>query len=86
MTKFIVTDGDGDATFKLYVDGKKKDTITVTVEEGITYKIHVYVGTGSCFGQGKDYLKIKTSSSDNDATLQARCSPVTANSMNFYED
>lgn len=47
MTKFIVTDGDGDATFKLYVDGKKKDTITVTVEEGITYKIHVYVGTGS---------------------------------------
>ena len=82
--KFTVINGSGDATFKLYRDGDKKNTETVTVEEGETYKINVYICTSNCGGQGKNTLKIKTTSSNNDISLQTSCSPVTHGDMYFY--
>ncbi len=81
--KFIVTSGSGDATFKLYRDGDKKNTEVVTVEEGETYSISVTISTSSCAGQGTNTLTIKTSSCDDDISLRTSCSPVTHGDMNI---
>ncbi len=83
-TKFIVTEGSGDVTFKLYRDSDKKATETFTVEEGETYSLSVFISTSNCGGQGYNYVKIKTSSSDNDISLRTSCSPVTLDSLTIH--
>lgn len=74
--KFEVTDGSGDVTFKVYVNGSKKKTETVTVEEGLEYKISIIVGTASCGYSNSSTAELKSSSVSSPRQLKTDCSSM----------
>ena len=74
--KFEVTDGSGDVTFKVYVNGDKKKSETVTVEEGLIYKVSVGVSTGSCGHSRSAKVELKSSSVGSPRQLKVDCSNI----------
>lgn len=83
--KFEVTDGSGDVTFKVYVNGSKKESKTFTVEEGLNYKIAVSVSTGSCSYSSSATAELKSSSVSSPRKLIVDCSNVGIGSISVSE-
>lgn len=83
---FEVTNGSGDITFKVYVNGSKKKTKTFTVEEGLQYKITTNFSIGGCSGSSNSNVELKSSSVDNSKTLKVNCSNVTVSSVSVAEN
>ena len=83
--KFEVTDGSGDVTFKVYVNGSKKKSETFTVEEGHFYKLDVSIGTGGCWGNSSSIAKIKSSSVSSSRELETDCSQMDCSSISVTE-
>ena len=71
--KFEVTDGSGDITLKVYVNGTKKKSKTVTVEEGLIYRVSVGVSTGSCGYSRSAKVELKSSSVGSPRQLYVDC-------------
>lgn len=82
---FEVTDGSGDVTFKVYVNGSKKMSDTFTVEEGHFYKVSVSIGTGSCGYSNSATAEIKSSSVGSPRQLKVDCSRIGINSISAKE-
>lgn len=72
--KFEVTDGSGDVTFKVYVNGSKEKSQTFTVEEGLEYHISIIVSTASCWGSNSSTAELKSSSVSSPRQLKTDCS------------
>ena len=83
--KFEVTDGSGDVTFKVYVNGSKKKTETVTVEEGLIYGISVSVSTGSCSYSNSSTAELKSSSANSPRKLKTDCSSMGIGNISVNE-
>ena len=83
--KFVVTDGSGDVTFKVYVNGNKKKTETFTVEEDLIYKVRVSISTSSCGYSNSATVEIKSSSVSSPRKLSADCSNIGIGSISVSE-
>ncbi len=82
---FKVTNGSGDVTFKIYVNGSKKESITVTVEEGLSYSISIKVTIGRCWGSNSSNAEIKSSSVDTPKILNTDCEQLTIGEISVSE-
>ncbi|MEE8340909.1 MAG: hypothetical protein V3R52_02295 [Candidatus Neomarinimicrobiota bacterium] len=83
--KFEAVDGSGDVTLKVYVNGSKKETKTVTVEEGLVYKISVSLSTGNCGNSNSATVELKSSSAESPRQLNIDCSNIGVGSINVSE-
>lgn len=83
--EFEVTSGSGDITFKVYVNGSKKETETTTVEEGLVYKISVSVTFGDCYGSNSSTAEIRSSSADINRSLKVDCGSLSIGSVSVSE-
>ncbi len=83
--KFEVTDGSGDVTFKVYVSGTKKKSETVTVEEGLIYKVGVSMNVGSCGYSNSARVEIKSSSVGSSRKKTVGCSNIRIGNISVSE-
>lgn len=80
-----MTDGSGDVTFKVYVNGTKKKSKTVTVEEGLIYRIGVSVSTSSCGYSSSATAELRSSSVGSPRQLKVDCSNIGIGSISVSE-
>jgi len=73
--KFEVTNGSGDVHFKVYVNGDKRETKTVSVQEGLKYSVGVSVSFGSC-GNSSSTAKLSTTSASDPRQLILDCPDI----------
>ena len=84
---FEVTEGDDDITFKVYVNGSKKQTETFTVEEELQYKIVISISVSGCAGSSNSSnAELKSSSVNNSKKLNVDCSSVSIGSISISEN
>ncbi len=82
--KFEVINGSGDIHFKVHVNGDKRETKTVSVQEGLSYKIGVSVSFGSC-GNSSSTAELSTTSAASPRQLKLDCPDIGIGAISVTE-
>ncbi len=83
--KFEVISGSGDILLKFSVNGSKKETKTVTVQEGLIYKVRVTVSFGNCSSSNSSTVELSSTSASNSRKLTIDCASVGIGSVSVSE-